>query len=667
MHSQENQNDNNAMPRPKFRKPATRGWILLFLGLLLLGGLFLGGWKGWQIYKQARLVQQDTAQMRSMLSAPGTRLARIKAAGPALATLRQDFLTLKGQTEPFLWLGPRLSWVPKYGGDLASAQDLMNMADALLATADVSYQAVSPAFAGSSSSSLDPAQLTEVLLKAQPHFIEAQRQLVQAQLFRDRLAIDSLTPEVRTLILKDIDPLLPLAREGLSMAEELPRLLGATSEGPKTYLILVENEDERRPTGGYISAAGTLRVDRGHIGDMNLQDIYSFDNWIKPYPVAPWQLQTYMHIPVLTLRDTSWFTDFPTAAAYARSLYAYYADAQPVNGVIEFDQQMLVEILGVTGPITLAGVPYPINVDNLKAYMIASKTPPANAPPGWNRKDFMGPVAKAVMDKIIGGDIPAEKLFTFLLQVLDERHLLLQLDSPTMTDMLAKYRWDGAVRPQQGDFLMAVDANVGYNKTNKVVQSNMVYDVDLTRPAAPVGLLTVVHKNNANPVICNQYRHDPLPTEWYYPITDCYWNYMQIYKASGTKLLDATPQFVPASWTIGGKDVPARVDDLLNDGINGVQAFGTFQVVPGGESVSTSFRFALPASLLQSGTNQSIYHLLVQKQAGSLAVPIIIRVHLPNRASVQSAPAGAVVQGNNILYQTELRTDVEFEIVFHVP
>jgi len=67
---------------------------------------------------------------------------------------------------------------------------------------------------------------------------------------------------------------------------------------------------------------------------------------------------------------------------------------------------------------------------------------------------------------------------------LNEHHLLLKFDGPSMTDILARHRWDGTVRPKKGDFLMAVDTNVGFNKTNAVVTSTMVYDVDLTKLAA---------------------------------------------------------------------------------------------------------------------------------------------------------------------------------------
>jgi len=83
--------------------------------------------------------------------------------------------------------------------------------------------------------------------------------------------------------------------------------------------------------------------------------------------------------------------------------------------------------------------------------------------------------------------------------------------------------------------------------------------------------------------------------------------------------------------------------------------------------LTTSFQFALPASIVQPGVGQSIYHLVVQKQPGTQAVPITIRVHLPNNATVKTAPVGAVVQNPNILYQSNLLTDIDFEIVFQTP
>ena len=357
-------------------------------------------------------------------------------------------------------------------------------------------------------------------------------------------------------------------KDGLSVAEELPRLMGATSEGPKTYLLLVENEDELRPTGGLVTAVGTLLMQNGRINSLTFdnEDLNDLSgnpanplvDWSKPYPAAPWQLQQYMNSRVLLIRDTSWFTNYPTAALYAETLYSY-VKGYSVNGEIAFDQQFLVEILQATGPIQVAGVSYPIDASNVVAYMRSAKTPTAAdlASPDWNNKLFVKLIADALIQKITSGAVQPENLLTVLLQGLNEHHLILKFDNSAMTALLANHRWDGAVRPEQGDFLMAVDTNVGFNKTNAVVTANMVYDVDLTKPNAPIGSLTVIHANNATAIICKQWDKIRLPGEEDYPITDCYWNYMRIYTPAGTKLLDATPQFVPANWMLIKQDVPA--------------------------------------------------------------------------------------------------------------
>src|SRR5229473_1393435 len=47
---------------------------------------------------------------------------------------------------------------------------------------------------------------------------------------------------------------------------------------PKTYLILVENEDELRATGGYITAAGTATVHYGRITNLAIEDVFAIDN-----------------------------------------------------------------------------------------------------------------------------------------------------------------------------------------------------------------------------------------------------------------------------------------------------------------------------------------------------------------------------------------------------
>jgi len=216
---------------------------------------------------------------------------------------------------------------------------------------------------------------------------------------------------------------------------------------------------------------------------------------------------------------------------------------------------------------------------------------------------------------------------------------------------------------------MVVDSNIGFNKTNAVIESSLSYDVDLTELASPTGSLVVFHKNNAVGIdSCHHWEKVRAPGEEDYPIQDCYWDYLRVYTLPDTNLLGASVQTVPAEWMILGRAVPPQVD-ILEEEMDGVRGFGTMKVVPAGESLSTSFRFAMPPGVLeaQPDPGQMAYRLKIQKQPGTLGVPITVRVHLPNGAVVQSVPSGAIVQGQNVLFQAALTTDIEIEIVFLVP
>ena len=258
-----------------------------------------------------------------------------------------------------------------------------------------------------------------------------------------------------------------------------------------------------------------------------------------------------------------------------------------------------------------------------------------------------------------------------LVRALEERHLLLQFDQADLGALLAERGWDTAVRPgQEGDYLLVTDTNIGFNKTSAVVDVGLTYDVDLTDLSAPEATLTLTHSNRASSdVPCIHWGGGNLtPEEKWYPINRCYWTYTRVYKQAGVALLDATPHAIPGDRMLLGKGVPARVDELEED-LAGVEGFGTLLVVAGGEALSTSFQFALPETVLLSEDETGLfsYRLHVQKQPGTLAHPLLIRLHLPNQAVLESLPAGAVVQEGNLLVERTLQTDVELEILFSLP
>ena len=642
---------------------------LLTLTALLIA-LVLGGIKGWRIYRTGMAVYQDVIALRSLAQAPVDEM-NVETVTSLLTNLQGNLADFSQEVKPLMWLAPALEWVPTYGGDITNAPALLDLASRLVDASITSLRSAEPLLreVNSSESSLDPAGLTALLVNAQPQLLKAQSEFDQAMEARNRIHPEQLSPRLQEIV-SELDPLLGLMGDGLSFSLVLPDILGAGGEGSKTYLILVQNEDELRPTGGFITTIGSLTVEDGNILSLEFESVDNREDWTKPFPSAPWQLQEYMNTSVLILRDSNWYADFPTNALWAEYLYSY-THPGPMDGVIAFDQQFLIMLLGVLGPLDVEGAPYAITSANAVEYMRSAKQPPTDepAPEGWYRKSFIGDLANVVLEQLVNGqNNDWHRLANVLIQALEERHLLLQLDDPAVAALLAEKDWDNAVRPSAGDFLMTTETNIGFNKTNARMDISLSYDVDLIDLSAPRGALVMTHENNSvGDVQCVHFEVGPAPEDYLYPMDRCYWTYLRVYKQSGVELLASTPHDIPGDWMLLGRGVPARVD-ILDEQLAGVQGFGTLLVVPVGGSLDTGFEFALPASVVSHTDGNSLYayRLKVQKQPGTRANSLTIRIHLPNRSVVETINMKALIQDENVQIETDLRTDLYLELVFHV-
>lgn len=643
--------------------------VPLIVSIVLLSAV---GLKAYRVFVVAQKLNRE-AQVLIQDSSMRPSAQGFGKLGTQLDAFDQDLSSLRSEVEPYLWLGPHLGWVPGYGGDISQAGALLDLAQSMTASAREARTALMPTVEALSN---DPhtslSSLSDLLGEAGPQLLHARLDVNAALAARGRINPAILSGDVRKLLTDKVDPTMTLWSDGLTLAIAAPSVLGGGNAGPKTYLLVAQNEDELRPSGGFITAVGKLVLDHGKVVDLSFEDSGDLDNWAMPYPMAPWQLNQYMNSPVLILRDANWFPDFPTAALYVQELYAY-THQNSVDGIVAFDQHALVMLLQIVGSVQVESVPNPITADNVVEWMRVSKSPPAGqpVPAGWNRKGFMTSLGKALLQKILTeepGNWPV--LGETLLQAMNEHHVLLKLDNQDVDPVLAGRQWNGALQSNSGDFLMVVDSNVGFNKTNAVVQTSLAYDVNLTDLENPVGELLVSHANHArSDVPCIQWSGSGQITgEEEYPIDRCYWDYMRIYIPVGTRLLSGTPQSIPPSWMILNRKVPAAID-VLDEGLRGLGSFGTLIVVPGGEDVSTSLKFALPPDrILASAPGQpTTYDLTVRKQPGTLAVPLTLRIHLPTGSKVELHPPNWIIQGPNILIETDLRVDLHLDLTFSHP
>ena len=112
-------------------------------------------------------------------------------------------------------------------------------------------------------------------------------------------------PEIKSLIVQ--------ARKGI---EIFPWLIGQDQK--RTYLVLLQNNNELRPTGGFIGSFAFLTFDKGKFVDFEVQDVYWADGQLKGHVEPPSELKKYLGEANWYLRDSNWDPDFPTSAVKAQ-------------------------------------------------------------------------------------------------------------------------------------------------------------------------------------------------------------------------------------------------------------------------------------------------------------------------------------------------------------
>ncbi|MCX6023615.1 MAG: DUF4012 domain-containing protein, partial [Chloroflexi bacterium] len=142
---------------------------------------------------------------------------------------------------------------PVVGPDLAAGPHLLDMAVSGLAAADAGLAGGAPALnaaLGGGGLSAAVAGLSE----GAPHLIRAEAALLEVEAAR-RL-IPRVNDSRLQRLLAQADTYLPRVQAGVRAALAAPAMLGL--DGPRTYLVLGQNNDELRPTGGFIGTAGIV-------------------------------------------------------------------------------------------------------------------------------------------------------------------------------------------------------------------------------------------------------------------------------------------------------------------------------------------------------------------------------------------------------------------------
>lgn len=662
----------NMGPVTQEKEISQRPWGRYFVLLAVAALLLWVGAKAWTISKAAQSLLSYQAEAETMM-ANGLQGLNPAEVEEMVLGMRVDVLTLKEETAVFMPLTPYLGWVPKVGPTLIAAPELLEMADAGTETAAFAVRGLLPGLSVLQNKALSSdeqlSQLVAILDAAKPDLKQAGHSLARVAAARATITNVADQPgQIQTLFALT-DEWLPLAQDGLKFSLVLPQIAGIDSA--KNYLLIAQNEDELRATGGFISGVGLLKVENGRIVNLDFQDAYAVDNFNKPLNDPPAQLKELMMLDLFVFRDTNFWPDFPTSATVGMDLYSYSKDLPPLDGAIAFDQQFLQLLLRGTGPISLQQNDTSVDAQNVVEYL-RSSWQIGEGESLTERKSFFGEFAQAILQKVQGDftTINPVKLAQNSYEAIQTKRLQIYVHDPKVATVLDELNWDGRLENPTGqDYLMVVDTNMGFNKANLYIDRQTDYTVNLTENTTPQSTLQINYAHNhqgAEDEPCYQgdtyllYAQRPE----YSVIADrCYWNYLRVYAPSQANLTATTELMVPGDTLLSGQNWQSEA--VLLSELEELSTFANFMIVPKASALSTEFSYTLPNTIIQQTKEGQQYQLHLQKQAGMKAEPVTVTIELPKTADVVAyTPSSATIDGNRVIFDLMLTSNTTISVTY---
>lgn len=417
----------------------------------------------------------------------------------------------------------------------------------------------------------------------------------------------------------------------LPLMEIMPIMAGYPDQSQ--FLILLQNNDELRPTGGFIGTYGIMQTDSGDILRLDTHDVYHLDMPVRDKVTTkpPKPLADYLGMKKWFFRDVNWFPDFPASAKKAESFFyredkllpekdqVNHLDGQ-FDGVIAITPKVITDMLTFIGPVTIDGVEYnQKNFTDLLQYKV-EKGYELEGTPSWQRKEEIGKILAELKIRVFNlGSRDLFKASEILFKNIEEKNALVYFNDPQFQRTAVEQNWAGELKQTASDYLMIVDANLAAFKSDRVIDRNVNYQ--LTEIGDDLRV-----KVNAS------YAHNG-GFDWK---TTKYRSYTRFYVPLGSRFINAS-------------GYESDKVDIYNESSKTV--FGMFHTVEPKQIGAIEIEYKLPTELVRKIKEQDSYELYIQKQPGKITQSLSVSLNLESKK---------INKKNKISWDSDLDVDRAF-------
>lgn len=502
-------------------------------------------------------------------------------------------------------------------------------------------------------SSEDKALILKKLYESQPE-IQGIKANLDLALFYLEKNQDGYFSKIFSSRLDEFKEQLRQASSSLASLVSLAALVPVLSGYPEevSYLILLQNNNELRPTGGFIGTYGILTVYLGDIKRLETHDSYHLDmpaSLNKNFKIeAPEPIKKYLNVDRWFFRDANWSPDWPSSAQnvqrfYQEEMRAAKREAEiiPLSGVIALTPKLISDLMTFTGDIEVNGQKY--SADNFTEILqyeveIAFRQDGISE---WDRKNVIADILAEMKNKLFALNSKNWKsLAKIFSQNIEEKNILFYLNKETYRKVSANLNWGGEIRPADLDYLMVVDANLAAFKTDRVMDKKIKYHLSEEDNGLLKARVELDYKNNG----------------WYDWQTTRYRSFTRIYQPLKVSLINKN-NFAPDSFLSAEELNIAHPKNY----------FGSFVSIDPGSRSTMIIEYYLPRELSNKLKNENKYSIVLQKQAGnnsSFAFTFKFKKDIKSFYSSNTSDKLEKLNSRELHWSADLNTDRYLEIDF---
>ncbi|MBD3310940.1 MAG: DUF4012 domain-containing protein [Candidatus Magasanikbacteria bacterium] len=470
--------------------------------------------------------------------------------------------------------------------------------------------------------------------------------------------------------------------------EDLENLISAMNiilgdENLKRYLVVFQNNNELRPTGGFMGSFAVVDVQKGKIMKMEVPGGGSYD--------LQGQLDVYVKPPLplqLTngrweFQDANWFADFPASAQKMAWFYQHGRKAT-VDGVIAVNASVLERLIKVIGP--LSATESELTLSNENALEELQKEVEVNYDKELNQpKAVIGELLDEVLANLSNANAyDLIRLLSEVYEAAEQKEIQVFFNDDASQDECKEFGWTGEIKEVKDnqDYLMVVNTNIQGQKSDAKIEQAIEHQSVVSEDGSIINTVFIRRK------------HKGIPGTSFYGVNNI--SYLRVYVPEGAELLDAggfsyPPEeafHVSEPWYEDDKDLMKYIEEKDIDPDTGTvisnqfgkTVFGNWTMVQPGDEIEVYFTYKLPFKmsfnvdqeninsdlkeiLLGKEKKLSKYSLLTQKQSGINSSFSSTIIYPKDWQPLWTSRDGIEMALNGIKYDSDMKTDLIFAVI----